>query len=189
MIKVKLDLMMVKRGMTSKQLAATIGISPTNLSMLKTGKSKGIRFSTLNKICKALDCQPGDILGWSNEQALGVVIDEDAKRKTLMQLMSVAYNQVQDPKFNNFKVQLLNFSMALDGDTDYIKILIALRAALLQADLSLSMNTRISGLPVEYSNLYHFIAPQLKQIDVQVLDRYSHYGFVPLKNGYTIKYD
>ncbi len=61
-IVVNLDLMLVKRGMKSKELAEIIGITTANLSILKSGKAKAIRFSTLEAICKALDCQPSDIL-------------------------------------------------------------------------------------------------------------------------------
>ena len=53
---------MAKRKMASQDLAEQIGITPANLSILKTGKAKAIRFSTLEAICKALDCQPGDVL-------------------------------------------------------------------------------------------------------------------------------
>ncbi|HYE83173.1 MAG TPA: helix-turn-helix transcriptional regulator [Clostridia bacterium] len=59
---VNLDVMMAKRKMSSGELAEKIGISQANLSILKTGKAKAIRFSTLEAICKALNCQPGDIL-------------------------------------------------------------------------------------------------------------------------------
>lgn len=54
--------MLAKRKMQSKELAEILGITQANLSILKTGKAKGIRFDTLEAICKALDCQPGDIL-------------------------------------------------------------------------------------------------------------------------------
>lgn len=54
--------MLAKRKMKSKDLAETIGITTTNLSVLKSGKAKAIRFGTLEAICKALDCQPGDLL-------------------------------------------------------------------------------------------------------------------------------
>lgn len=54
--------MLAKRKMQSKELAEKLGITPANLSILKTGKAKGIRFDTLEAICKILDCQPGDIL-------------------------------------------------------------------------------------------------------------------------------
>ncbi|MBR3077919.1 MAG: helix-turn-helix transcriptional regulator [Oscillospiraceae bacterium] len=59
---VNLDVMLAKRKMSSLELAERIGITPANLSILKTGKAKAVRFSTLDAICKALDCQPGDIL-------------------------------------------------------------------------------------------------------------------------------
>ena len=59
---VNVDVMLAKRKMTSAELAERIGISAVNLSILKTGKAKGVRFSTLDAICKALDCQPGDLL-------------------------------------------------------------------------------------------------------------------------------
>lgn len=61
-IQINIDLMMVKRKMSLTELSKRVGISMTNLSLLKTGKVKGIRFSTLEAICKELDCQPGDIL-------------------------------------------------------------------------------------------------------------------------------
>lgn len=59
---VNLDVMLAKRKMKSNELAEKIGITTANLSILKTGKAKAIRFSTLDAICKELDCQPGDIL-------------------------------------------------------------------------------------------------------------------------------
>jgi len=61
-IEVRLDVMLAKRKMSLTELAGRIGISVTNLSLLKTGKVKGIRFSTLDAICRELECQPGDIL-------------------------------------------------------------------------------------------------------------------------------
>lgn len=59
---VNLDVMLAKRKMRSKELAEIIGVTQANLSILKSGKAKAIRFSTLEAICKALDCQPADIL-------------------------------------------------------------------------------------------------------------------------------
>ena len=64
---VNLDVMLAKRKMSSLELAERIGITPANLSILKTGKAKAVRFSTLDAICKALDCQPGDILEFKIE--------------------------------------------------------------------------------------------------------------------------
>ena len=64
---VNVDVMMAKRKMSSQELAERIGITQANLSILKTGKAKAIRFSTLDAICKALDCQPGDILEYREE--------------------------------------------------------------------------------------------------------------------------
>ena len=61
-ITVNLDVMLAKRKMKSKDLAEVIGITTANLSILKSGKAKAVRFSTLEAICKALDCQPADIL-------------------------------------------------------------------------------------------------------------------------------
>ncbi|GGK42661.1 helix-turn-helix domain-containing protein [Salinarimonas ramus] len=63
-IVVNLDVMLAKRKMRSKELAAVIGISEQNLSLLKSGKVRGVRFETLDKICRALSCQPGDLLEW-----------------------------------------------------------------------------------------------------------------------------
>ena len=64
---VNIDVMLARRKMSSGELAEKIGISATNLSILKTGKAKAIRFSTLVNICKALECQPGDILEYQDE--------------------------------------------------------------------------------------------------------------------------
>ena len=64
---VNLDVMMAKRHMGAGELAETIGITPANLSILKNNKAKAIRFSTLEEICRVLDCQPGDILEFKGE--------------------------------------------------------------------------------------------------------------------------
>ena len=64
---INLDVMLAKRKMQSTELAEKIGITQANLSILKTGKAKAVRFSTLEEICKALDCQPGDILEYRGD--------------------------------------------------------------------------------------------------------------------------
>lgn len=64
MIIVNLDVMMAKRKISSQELAEKVGITPANLSILKTNKGKAIRFSTLDKICEVLECNPGDILDY-----------------------------------------------------------------------------------------------------------------------------
>ena len=66
-IVVRLDVMLAKRKMTSRDLAAQIGISEQNLSLLKSGKVRGVRFNTLEAICVALACQPGDLLEYAPE--------------------------------------------------------------------------------------------------------------------------
>ncbi|KTW06289.1 helix-turn-helix domain-containing protein [Sphingomonas sanguinis] len=63
-VTVNLDMMLVRRKVKSKELAEAIGITESNLSLLKSGKVKGVRFSTLAAICRYLDCEPGDILGY-----------------------------------------------------------------------------------------------------------------------------
>lgn len=65
---VNLDIMLAKRKMSVTELSEQVGITMSNISILKNGKAKAIRFSTLEKICKALDCQPGDILEYSKEE-------------------------------------------------------------------------------------------------------------------------
>ncbi|MBQ7542259.1 MAG: helix-turn-helix transcriptional regulator [Clostridia bacterium] len=67
MIIVNLDVMLARRKMSSGELAAKVGITQSNLSILKTGKAKAIRFSTLDAICKALACQPADILEYTED--------------------------------------------------------------------------------------------------------------------------
>jgi putative transcriptional regulator len=67
-IVVNLDVMLAKRKMSLTELSEKVGITMANLSILKTGKAKAVRFSTLEDICKVLDCQPGDILEYMNEK-------------------------------------------------------------------------------------------------------------------------
>ena len=67
MIVVTLDFMLARRKMRSKELAERIGITEQNVSLLKSGKVKGIRFATLARICAALDCQPGDLLSYDRD--------------------------------------------------------------------------------------------------------------------------
>jgi putative transcriptional regulator len=75
---VRLDVMLALRKVRSKELAAAIGITEANLSLLKAGKVKGIRFSTLEKICAYLNCQPGDLLEFD-----GSTSPEDGNREDL----------------------------------------------------------------------------------------------------------
>ena len=64
---VNLDVMLAKRKMTSLELAQKVGITQANLSILKTGKAKAIRMSTMNEICRVLNCQPGDLLEYKED--------------------------------------------------------------------------------------------------------------------------
>ena len=64
-IQVNLDVMLARRKMTLSELAAKVDITLANLSVLKTGRARAIRFSTLDRLCRALDCQPGDLLAWA----------------------------------------------------------------------------------------------------------------------------
>ncbi len=66
---VALDVMMARRGLTGLKLAELIGITPANLSKLKTGRARAIRFSTLEALCRVLQCQPGDLLSYDETQA------------------------------------------------------------------------------------------------------------------------
>lgn len=67
-IQVNLDVMLAKRKMSMTELSEKVGITMANLSILKTGKAKAVRFSTLEAICKVLECQPGDILSYTEEK-------------------------------------------------------------------------------------------------------------------------
>ena len=68
-ILVRLDELLTRRGMSLTELSVAVEITLANLSILKTGKARAIRFSTLESICKVLDCQPGDILAFENDRA------------------------------------------------------------------------------------------------------------------------
>ena len=68
-IVITLDVMMAKRKVSLNELSKRVGLTTVNLSILKTGKAKGVRFDTLEAICKALDCQPGDILQWQETES------------------------------------------------------------------------------------------------------------------------
>ncbi len=78
-IEVNLDVMLAKRKMSMTELSEKVGITMANLSILKTGKAKAIRFSTLEAICETLDCQPGDILSYKKSLPLGegVIFEEN----------------------------------------------------------------------------------------------------------------
>lgn len=65
---VNLDVVMAKRKISSQELADAVGITPANLSILKTGKARAIRFSTLESLCRIMDCQPGDILEYRKDE-------------------------------------------------------------------------------------------------------------------------
>lgn len=67
-IVVQLDLMLARRKMRSRDLAAAVGITEVNISLLKSGKVKGVRFDTLERICEVLQCQPGDLLVYESER-------------------------------------------------------------------------------------------------------------------------
>lgn len=67
---INIDVMLAKRKMSVTELSERVGITMANISILKNGKAKAIRFSTLSKICEALECQPGDILEYKNDEAI-----------------------------------------------------------------------------------------------------------------------
>lgn len=69
MIRVDLDVMLARRKMSLTELSQKVGITMANLSILKTGKAKAVRFQTLDAICRALDCQPGEILVWEPSES------------------------------------------------------------------------------------------------------------------------
>jgi putative transcriptional regulator len=70
-IVVNVDVMLARRKMRLNELAEKVGITPQNLSVLKTGKARAIRFSTLEKLCEVLECQPGDLFAFESETATG----------------------------------------------------------------------------------------------------------------------
>ncbi len=74
-IRVRLDEMLSKRGMTLTELSARVDVTVVNLSILKNGRARAIRFSTLARLCEALDCQPGDLLGYDAPAAQGPALE------------------------------------------------------------------------------------------------------------------
>ena len=77
---INIDVMLAKRKMSVTELAEKVGITMANISVLKNGKAKAIRLSTLEAICKALECQPGDILEYRNDRKAGVALGTHLKR-------------------------------------------------------------------------------------------------------------
>jgi len=67
-VRIHIDRLLVERGMSVGDFADAIGISATNVAVLKNGRARAVRFSTLNAICRVLQCQPGDILSWTDDQ-------------------------------------------------------------------------------------------------------------------------
>lgn len=84
-IYVDIDVMQARRKMSVGDLADAVGITPANLAVLKNGRAKAVRFTTLAALCAALDCQPGDLLRWESEEG---VDSEGAKRELSAQLSS-----------------------------------------------------------------------------------------------------
>lgn len=76
---VDIDVMLAKRKMPVGRLAESVGITPANLSVLKNGRAKAVRFSTLEAICEVLDCQPGDLLRWEPDQVDAAAQDSIAR--------------------------------------------------------------------------------------------------------------
>lgn len=76
-VRVTLDALIVKRGIKARDLAQTVRLSETQLSLFRSGKVKGIRFSTLARLCAALGCRPGDLLGYSPDPTDLILPDED----------------------------------------------------------------------------------------------------------------
>jgi len=76
-IRVTLDVMLAKRGMTARELAAQVGLSETQMSLFRSGKVKGIRFRTLAKLCAVLQCTPGDLLDYASDPADLTATDEE----------------------------------------------------------------------------------------------------------------
>ena len=70
MIVINIDVMLAKRKMSVTELSERVGITIANVSVLKNGKAKGVKFSTLDAICRALNCQPGDVLQWVDENEI-----------------------------------------------------------------------------------------------------------------------
>lgn len=67
-IRIQIDSLLVQRGMSVGDFANAIGITPTNVAVLKNGRARAVRFTTLDAMCRVLDCQPGDILGWVDDR-------------------------------------------------------------------------------------------------------------------------
>lgn len=110
--------MMLKRKISSKDLAQKIGITPANLSILKTGKAKGIRFETLEKICQVLDCQPGDLLRYKPDAE-----DLSSRKQVLIEILKefIANSEEHDERAgNNFLIERLNSGLdeAENSDQD-----------------------------------------------------------------------
>ncbi len=78
MIVINIDVMLAKRKMSVTELSERVGITIANVSVLKNGKAKGVKFSTLDAICRALNCQPGDVLQWVDENELEA--ENDSKK-------------------------------------------------------------------------------------------------------------
>jgi putative transcriptional regulator len=82
-IRVHLDRLLAERGLSLTELSGQIGLTLANLSILKTGKARAIRFSTLEALCRALDCQPGDILAYDAHAPVDPSVDGDARVENL----------------------------------------------------------------------------------------------------------
>ena len=76
-VRIHIDQLLVERGMSVGDFADAVGITPTNVAVLKNGRARAVRFSTLDAICRVLQCQPGNILSWTDDQT---ALDDDSYR-------------------------------------------------------------------------------------------------------------
>jgi len=76
-VRIHIDRLLVERGMSVGDFADAVGITPTNVAVLKNGRARAVRFSTLDAICRVLQCQPGNILSWTDDQT---ALDDDSYR-------------------------------------------------------------------------------------------------------------
>ena len=84
MIRVNLNVLLAKRRMSVNELAQSVGITAVNVSVLKNERAKAIRFSTLDAICRVLDCQPGDVLEWVDDDALDAASSSPSQSRPAM---------------------------------------------------------------------------------------------------------
>lgn len=167
MIIVNIDVMLAKRKMSVTELSERVGITMANISILKNGKAKAIRVETLDKICKALDCQPGDILEYKSEDQICIIIVFNYSRCGSKELDAISNIIDLDIRDGDIITYQDNQGWFNDGIT-YVEVSFEDK----QIEYNIKNNESWKELSVDDNGYYYFI--DIQESNENILERSSY---------------